>query len=160
MATFLFGGLEEYARKLSDLALKSREVGAQALYAGANILADQIRRNLEAVPTIPNTSAYEEYTNGVPEEQKQALLDSFGITQIRDDDGYLNLKMGFDGYNHIKTRKYPKGQPNVMIAASVESGSSVQRKYPFVRPAIKQKEKECIDAIAAVIDKETAQIMK
>lgn len=160
MATFLFGGLEEYARKLSDLALKSREVGAQALYAGAKILADQIRRNLEAVPTIPNTSAHEEYTNGVPEEQKQALLDSFGITQIRDDDGYLNLKMGFDGYNGIKTRMYPKGQPNVMIAASVESGSSVQQKYPFVRPAIKQKEKECIDAIAAVIDKETAQIMK
>ena len=68
--------------------------------------------------------------------------------------------MGFDGYNHIKTRKYPKGQPNVMIAASVESGSSEQQKYPFVRPAIKQKEKECIDAIAAVIDKETAKIMK
>ena len=160
MATFLFGGLEEYARKLSDLALKSRDVGAQALYAGANILADQIRRNLEAVPTIPNTSAHERYTHGVPEEQKQALLDSFGITQIRDDDGYLNLKMGFDGYNGIKTRMYPKGQPNVMIAASVESGSSVQQKYPFVRPAIKQKEKECIDAIAAVIDKETAKIMK
>lgn len=157
MATFLFGGLEEYARKLSDLALKSRDVGAQALYAGANILADQIRRNLEALPTRPSTSSE---GGGVPKAQKQALLDSFGITQIRDDDGYLNLKMGFDGYNGIKTRMYPKGQPNAMIAASVESGSSVQQKYPFVRPAIKQKKKECIDAIAAVIDKETAKIMK
>lgn len=157
MATFLFGGLEEYARKLSDLALKSRDVGAQALYAGANILADQIRRNLEALPTRPSTSSK---GGGVPEAQKQALLDSFGITQIRDYDGYLNLKMGFDGYNGIKTRMYPRGQPNAMIAASVESGSSIQQKYPFVRPAIKQKKKECIDAIAAVIDKETAKIMK
>lgn len=160
MATFLFGGLEEYARKLSDLALRSRDVGEQALYAGASVLADQIRHNLEAVPTIPNTSADEPYTSGVPEGQKQALLDGFGISGLRDDDGYLNLKLGFDGYNNIKTRKYPKGQPNAMIAASVESGSSVQRKFPFVRPAINQKEKECIDAIAAVIDKEIAKIMK
>lgn len=160
MATLKFGGLEEYERKLSNLATRSREVGAKALYAGGAVLADQIRSNLNAVPTIPNTSAHEPYTRGVPEQQKQALLDSFGITRVRDDDGFLNLKMGFDGYNDIKTRKYQKGQPNMMIAASVESGSSVQHKFPFVRPAIQAKERECVDAMAAVIDKEIQKIMK
>ena len=45
----------------------------------------------------------------------------------------LNTKIGFDGYNDVKTKKYPNGQPNMMIARSINAGTSFRRPYPFVQ---------------------------
>ena len=46
------------------------------------------------------------------------------------------------------------------LCAAVESGSSIQQKYPFVCKAIKKCQEEALEAMAAVIDEETAKIMK
>lgn len=160
MATLKFEGLEEYERKLSALGKNSRETAAKAVYAGADIVANAIRNGLDEVPTLPNTSKTKKYTRGVPKIQIEGLKDSFGISRMRDDEGFLNVKIGFRGYNRVKTKKYPQGQPNQIIAAAVESGSSIQQKYPFVRKAIKKSQEEALEAMAAVIDEETAKIMK
>ena len=71
---------------------------------------------------------------------------------MQNDSGYRHVKIGFDGYNDVKTRKYPKGQPNAMIARVTESGSSYREKTPFIRTAVQSSEKAAVEAAKEKID--------
>ena len=147
------------AEKLQRLSGRTEEVAKQAIYAGAQVLTDEIRKNLENLPEDQFRYLAEgEKFNGVPRSQKQDLEDSLGVTPIgRDNTGDWNAKIGFDGYGSFPTAKYPRGVPNSLVARSVESGSSVRQKTPFVRPAIRAKKKEVIAAMQAVIDEEISK---
>lgn len=70
-----------------------------------------------------------------------------------------NVKLGFDGYNEVKTRKYPKGQPNQLIARVTESGSPYMDKTPFMRMAVNATRKPALAEMQKVIDEESKKIM-
>ena len=57
---------------------------------------------------------------------------------MRDDNGFLNVKLGFEGYNSQVTTKYPGGQPNSLIARSVNAGTSFRQRIPFIDNAVNQ----------------------
>ena len=44
--------------------------------------------------------------------------------------------IGFDGYNSIKSAQWPQGQPNQMVARSVESGTSFMAANPVIKKSI------------------------
>ena len=79
---------------------------------------------------------------------------------MENDNGYINTKIGFDGYNATKTKKYPNGQPNALIARSIESGTSKHQKTPFVRPAISKAKAKAEAAMAASVDKDINNTME
>jgi hypothetical protein len=161
MAVMRFKGMEEYVLKLSKLAARTEEVAGKAIYAGAAIVADAIKSNIETLPVNNkiNSSTPTPF-DGLLSKQKDGLIESFGISPLGDKDGVYNVKLGFDGYNAIKTKKYPKGQPNQLIARAVESGSSVRVKHPFVDPAVKSAKAACVKKMQEVIDTETEKTMK
>lgn len=165
MAKFVWGKqLENYASQISKLGSRSGEICGKAVYEMAGIVADKIRGNLEAIHAEPDTeglAAWKEKRKAkLTYSEKQGLLNSMGISPLEDDNGYLNVKIGFDGYNSVQTRKYPKGQPNVLIARALESGSSVRDKQPFVRPAVNAARTEAMKACEKVIDEEVKKIIK
>ena len=125
---------------------------------------DKIRENIQALPAQPDSYGLIAYRNKwsapLTDTAKRGLLEGLGITTMEDDNGFYNVKIGFDGYNELRTRKYPKGQPNQLIARSIESGTSISEKRPFVTPAIRATRKEAQQAMANVIDEETEKIMK
>ena len=169
MAKITFQGLEQYERKLSVLWKNSEEVAGKAIYAGAGIVADAIRANIEALPAVSDKAGLIAYQKKDPapltETAKKGLLDGLGITPLKDENGFYNVKIGFDGpggehgYNDLRTQKYPNGQPNVLIARSLESGSSIAQKRPFVRPAINASRKQAEAKMAEVLDEEIKKIM-
>lgn len=161
MARMTFKAGEEYAIKLSKLATKQEEIAKKAIYAAAGIVADRIKANLNALPEEKFRYLRDgEKFVGVPERQKKDLIDSFGITPITTDSkGNWNAKIGFDGYGSIPTKKYPNGLPNQLLARAIESGSSVRRKKPFVRPAVNATKKQAQAKMAEIIDKEIEKIM-
>ena len=59
----------------------------------------------------------------------------------------------------MKTKKYPKGQPNVLLARSIESGSSIAKKRPFVAPAVRKTKKAAEETMAKIIDEESAKTL-
>ena len=69
------------------------------------------------------------------------------------------MKVGFDGYNAVSTMKYPKGQPNQLIARVTENGSSFMDKQPFIRPAINATKDKALEEMQRVIDEEVKKIM-
>jgi len=101
-----------------------------------------------------------ELRTGIPGQAKKGLQASYGITPMqRDENGFYNVKIGFDGYNSIKTKAYPNGQPNQMIARSVESGTSFLQKHPFVAPGVRKSRKAALKKMEEIIDEETKKIM-
>lgn len=163
MATIRFSGLEEYERKLSQMAKHTEEIAGKAIYAGAEIVTDAIRANIQGLAAVPDQLGAAAYAKKEPapltETAKEGLLDGLGISPMQDDNGYYNVKIGFDGYNDLKTRKYPQGQPNQLIARNLESGSSIAEKRPFVRPAVNAVRKQAEERMAKVIDEEIKKIM-
>lgn len=141
MARMTFKAGEEYALRLSRLATGSTEIAKKAIYAGAGIVADKIRANLS--------------TNLAGSKQSSGdLAASLGITPVTTDrDGWINAKIGFDGYDR-------RGVPNQLKARVMESGSSKVRKHPFVRPAVTATRKTAVDAMQRVIDEEIKKTMK
>lgn len=135
MAKMTIRGLDEYALKLSKLGADAPKIAKKVVMAGANPVADEIRKNLEK-----NLSG-SKYSTG-------DLLDSFGIAPPDvDRQGNTNTKIGFEGYDR-------KGVPNALKARAMESGTSTQPKRPFIRPAVNRMKKKAIDEMGKTLDSE------
>lgn len=146
VARVSFKRASDYAMALEKLEFTAEQgkLLEDAVKAGAKPVADEIRRRLEALPTdkfrfLPEGEKFD----GLPQWQKDDLANSFGLTPVdRDRRGFVHTKAGFDGYGTAPTKAYPKGIPNQLLARAVESGSSVRKKTPFVRPAVQATRKE------------------
>lgn len=163
MARITFKRGSEYALKLQQLErhFMKDEPLEKAVKAGAEIVADKIRDNLNALPEEEFRRLGEGETfSGLPEGQKRDLQDSFGLTPIeKDKNGFIHTKAGFDDYGSFPTKAYPEGIPNQLLARSVESGSSVRQKTPFVEPAVKATRKQAVEAMNDVIEDELKSIL-
>ena len=164
MAKFQFNGMKEYAEYLQRIGANTKENCGAGVYAMAEVVTDKIRANLDALPTVEESEALAAYREqrktSLTSAQKKGLQASLGISKIENDNGYWNVKVGFDGYNKVKTRKYPNGQPNALIARATESGSSVREKTPFVRPAVSASQKKALEATKIKIDQRIFAIKK
>lgn len=162
MAKYQFKGLEEYAAYLQRIRANTPEIIGKGVYAMADVVADKVRSNIKALPTVTEAEALAAYKEkrkaGLTSAQKKGLEKGFGISPMQNDNGYWNVKPGFDGYNKVKTRTYPNGQPNVMIARATESGSSVREKTPFIRTAVSATQKQAVEICKQVVDKEISKI--
>ena len=160
MAKITFKGLEEYELRLSRMGKETTRIAGAAIYEGAAIVADEIKKGIRGLPVV---TGYGTETNplpgGVTSAQKQGLLDGLGIAPMQDQNGYLNVKIGFDGYNRTRTKEYPEGQPNQLVARGVESGTSWKQKHPFIRPAVTRSRARVERKMQEILDYEMKKIM-
>ena len=164
MAKWTMHGMDEYASYLQKIGKNTREILGAGVYAMADVVADAVRKNIESLPAKPDIEGIMAYCQKrkarITVSEKRGLEEGFGVSSMQDDRGYLNVKLGFDGYNSVKTKKYPKGQPNVLIARAVESGSSVREKTPFIRPALRQVQNEALQKGQEAIEEKIKQAEK
>ena len=157
MATIRFSKLRDYEIKLGQLGDASRDICGKAIHEGAKIIADEVKNNLNSLNVTTDELAMLKAKKGEPtyitQRAKEGLIKSFGVTPMsQDKDGIYNVKLGFDGYNDVKTKKWPKGQPNQLIARACESGSSAMIKQPFFREAVQKTKKKAESRMAEVLD--------
>ena len=134
-------GLDDFSLQLSKLEESTSEIAKKVVMAGAKPVADEIRKGLEK-----NLKGSEEATGD--------LLKSLGITPPSvDDKGNTNVKVGFGGYDR-------NGVANVLKARVMESGSSRQKKKPFVRPAVNKSKEKAIQAMQETMNEEINKIMQ
>lgn len=161
MAKITFPGLADYELMLSKLEDGSEEIIGKAVYAGAGIVADAIKSSIQSLPIVRGYGTDSNpLPGGVTSAQKAGLIDGMGISRMQDDAGYLNVKIGFDGYNNTRTEKYPQGQPNQLVARGVESGTSWKQKKPFIRPACTKSRKQAETEMAKIIDEELEKLSR
>ena len=157
MATIRFSKLRDYELMLGKIGDASKDICGAAIYEGAKIIADEVKNNLNSLNVTTDELAMLKAKKGEPtyitQRAKEGLIKSFGVTPMsQDDSGIYNVKLGFDGYNDVKTKKWPKGQPNQLIARACESGSSAMIKQPFFREAVQKTRKKTESRMAEVLD--------
>lgn len=161
MARFEFGGIDNYISQLNKLQQSTKDgVVGKTVYAGAAVVADSVRRAIQALPVGDGRAQGGGLVDTVTLPQKAGLLDGFGISRMKNDDGFVNVKLGFDGYNSTRTEKYPRGQPNALIARSVNSGTTFRKKTKFVDKAVSSARKSAETAMDAACSREIEKIMK
>lgn len=165
MATITFKRDKDYEIFLGHLEeyfVDQDEILKQAVYEGSKIVADEIRSNLEALPTEPFHYLWKQQKFELtPEGQKRDLLDSFGLAPIeRDRNGWISTRAGFDGFGSYPTKRYPNGVPNQLLARAIESGTSVREKHPFVRPAVNATRNKAVKAMKNVIDEAIRKLFR
>ena len=154
-------GLDNYIAYLQRMNLLTEEIIGKAVYDMAKVVADSVRANIEALPTVSNAANIATYRQGLSrlsDPEKQGLLDGFGVSAMQNEGGYLNVKLGFDGYNSVKTKKYPQGQPNALIARVTNSGSSYRQKTRFLDKAVAATQKQAETAAQVKIDEKIKAI--
>lgn len=161
MARFEFGGIDNYIKQLNKLQQSTKDgVVGKTVYAGAAVVADSVRRAIQALPVGDGRARDGGLVDTVTLPQKAGLLDGFGVSRMEDDNGFVNVKLGFAGYNSTRTEKYPRGQPNALIARAVNSGTTFRKKTKFVDKAVNSAKKAAEAAMDAACSREIEKIMK
>ncbi len=161
MATFQFGGIDNYIKQLNKLQQSTKDgVVGKTVYDGAAVVADSVRRAIQALPVGDGRARDGGLVDTVTLPQKAGLLDGLGISRMEDDNGFVNVKLGFAGYNSTRTEKYPRGQPNALIARAVNSGTTFRKKTKFVDKAVNSAKKAAESAMDAACSREIEKIMK
>lgn len=138
MAKFKFEGMDEYITTLGRIGGKQAEkIIKYAVYPGAGLVADAVRAAVD------------------PSHRESGdLAKSLTLATMRNDNGFINTKLMFDGYDS-------KGVPNAIKAAALESGTSRgQKATHFISKAVKSVQDRAVDAMANALDEKLGQIME
>lgn len=136
MSAIRVEGMEEYLRLL-DLNYKQLErICGRSVYPGAGYAYKECKKRVQALRTddsyIKFSMQYGRNRRGITTRQKKGLIESLGIASLRHVGGAFDVKLGFDGYNDVVSKRWPNGQPNAMIARSVNKGTSFMEAQPFM----------------------------
>lgn len=161
MATITFKNGDEYIAKINKLSREFREtVAGPAIYEGAGMVTDAIKTRLNGVQTDEGWGSSASPKSGPKKIELTSVSNSLGIASLKDDGGFINVKIGFDGYSPVKTTQWPMGQPNQMLARSIERGTYFMQPNPFVKPAYSATRKKALEAMRKKVDEEIQKIMK
>lgn len=153
MAKFTIGkGLDEYLSKLGDLEYRADGMAGLAIFEGAKVVADQIKANIQAMPTSDSFVPDGKRRNPLPWE-KRGMVDGLGIARKSVDGSFVNVKVGMSGYNSAR-------RPNVVVIRSFEAGNSFCNRLAPVSRAVRATRAAAEAAIKAKIDEELQKTMK
>lgn len=152
-------GLEEIQKHIEGLAEGVDGLLSKALFEGAKVMADGLKAAIQALPEDPgykNIKRGDNPRNVVTAEDKADLLSEdkqrgMGISRFQKKTGQVYARIGFKGYGTIKTKAFPQGRPLVLIARSINSGSSVRVKHPFIKPTINKYKQAANDAMRKAV---------
>ena len=147
MAVISFDGMEAYKAELEAVLDHVPKMVNASLYDGSKILADAVQKEIDTLDELEPV-------------QRQGLHDGLGVAHFWHENGATVTKVGFEGYNKKKTKRWPKGQPNAMIARTTIRGTSWLHANRFTARAAKKVRAQCVEAMAARFDKEVAKYTK
>ena len=130
---------EDFLMKVSRLADKTDEIIPKVLEAGAEVVEDKVRSNLQSV--IGSGTKYDSRSTG-------ELLRSLGTSPaLQDRNGDFDIKVGF-------SEPRSDGDSNAKIATILEYGKSGQPAKPFLKPARSASKNARISRMKATPDQE------
>lgn len=150
-----YHGADELADKLMLLGEHGTSIAKAALYDGAAVVADAIHSAVGSLPSV-TTRPFD----GVSDSDREDLAAGIGIAKFAESADSVDTAISFNGYARRTEARYPNGVPLAMIARSLESGSSLRQKHPFVRPAAQGAKAAALAAMAKKAEEEVNKIME
>ena len=146
-------GMTELSTLLDKMEERAQGVAAQALYEGAGIMADEIRKGAATIKTAPFKWASRsrgETRLPSPEEKEIVAQAAAGIAKFNKDGTEVDTSVGFRnaGYAQLKGKTVPIPK----IVNAINSGTSFMRKQPFIRKAASSGSPKAMAAMQAKIE--------
>lgn len=139
MAKATFQLPEEFLLKVSNLAEKTDEIVPKVLEAGAEVVYNKVKSNLNSV--VGKNTKIESRSTG---ELESAL----GVSPAKlDREGNFNIKIGF-------AEPRSDGGSNAKIANILEYGKHGQPPKPFLKPAKSKSKDACIEVMIKKLESE------
>ena len=160
MATWDFDGVDKYVAELVKLEDYTPSMIGRTVYKGAEVVADDVQEAIRQIPIDDRRYVWSGSRRGITTEQRDGLIEGFGIASMRKDNGFINVKLGFAGYNDVQTKAFPNGEPNLLIARMVESGTSYMPKIGAISKAIQASKAKCESTMKQTFENEIAKTTK
>lgn len=151
-------GLEEYLAQLGNLEGRADGLAGRAIYEGAKIVADKIHANIQSLPVQDGPAKGKR--RDPYQDEVDGLLAGLGIAKKKVNDGFINVKIGMDGYNSRVTEKYPKGHPNAMVARTINAGSTFMNRHPFITSAVNSTRSAAEEKMKEIIEEGINETMR
>lgn len=142
-------GMDEYLKVLDKLNVDAELLIKRSVYKGAGVVAGIFESAIDAIPSTL-----------VSDVQRQGLHDGLGLAKMRNDNGYINTKIGFAGYNDDPRQWQSSWKANSFVARRVCAGTVHQPAYDFVRKAVNTAKGPAEQAMKDQFDLEISKIMK
>lgn len=157
--------LKKLVGRLRKTAEEMDKTCKYALYFGGASAADALRKKVNALNSVPDVVAINAWRRGEPSlisvKQKLGLLEGLGIAKMRQKNKVWSVRVGFDGYNSVVTRRWPNGEPNVIIAAGCEHGNSNRMiEQPFIRKTIEDHGDAIDTAVANALNERLENMLE
>lgn len=154
-------GLDEFVEGLNAIGEHAGGIAKKCAYDGARSLADGIAEKIQQLPVDSNGfTVGTDPLNIITTRDRDDLAACLGVSSIENDGMSTSVSVSFKGYISRTERKYPSGVPAALIARSIEKGTSVRAKKPFLRPAINSKKSAALSAMQKTMADSLAQIQK
>lgn len=156
--TMKVDGVEALSEMLGQMEEKAPAVASGALYEGAGIMADEIRKGADTIRTEPFHYAVFVTRKPSPEEKAIVQAASAGIAKFNKNGAEVDTSVGFRnaGYAELKGKMVPIPK----IVNAINSGTSFMKKQPFVRKAATDATPKAIAAMQKYIEAEFEAIGK
>ncbi|MCI6360554.1 MAG: HK97 gp10 family phage protein [Eubacterium coprostanoligenes] len=134
---------DDLIKKISSLGDKTDEICEKALKAGADVVEQHLKTNLNNA--IGKNLKYESRSTG-------QLKRSIGVTPVLiDKNGNYNIKIGVDD-------RRTDSVTNTMLANILEYGKVGQPPKPFLKPTKSKSKKPALDAITHTLEDEISKL--
>lgn len=163
MPSIKMEGLDEVIAKLKAIGEGNaiEKVQKHAVYEGMKVIKNELIAQIRALPEQEGYIEADKLPRRmITKAEKAELIKHIGIAKMETKDGTVNTVVSFDGYTSIKTKKYPNGIPAILIARSINSGSSVRQKKPFVRQTRAAAKSKAIQAATDAALESLSRIME
>ena len=154
-------GMAEISELLSEMEDRAPAVASKALYEGAGIMADEIRKGADSIRTAPfkwASSTKGDTRLPSPEEKEIVQTAAAGIAKFNKNGTEVDTSVGFRnaGYAELKGKIVPIPK----IVNAINSGTSFMKKQPFVRKAASSASPKALEAMRKCIEEEFEAIGK
>lgn len=134
---------DDLIEKISTLGDKTDEICEKALKAGAEVVEEQLKTNLNN--SIGKDLKYDSRSTGQLEK-------AIGVTPVLvDKNGDYNIKVGVDDNRS-------DGLTNTMLANILEYGKVGQPPKPFLKPTKSKSKKPALAAISQTLEDEISKL--
>lgn len=123
-------GTDELIKMLSTLGSQAPDIAAQALYEGADVVADAYSKAVDQIRTAKRR--HNEPGGRLPTKEEKEALTATGIARFnKDADGVDTIVGVAEGYTSLKGRK----KAIKLLARSINHGTHFMKRQPVFRMA-------------------------
>lgn len=151
---YRFKGLKEYVKKLENLSnsFNAQVCVENAVTEGSKVVSELTLKELQGLPTDEKWGTPESPKKGIRKYEKNDLIKSWGVTPLQLKGNMIDRKTGVDR-DANRTGTY-----NIVIARSLEAGTSYMKKNPVISRASRKARTPCLNAMQESLNRDITRI--